>query len=114
MKKFFIKIMTCTLAFVSFITASPKAEKINTPNNAPELRTVIKVDGYDWDYGYAYTLTFKHVQYSKYAHGKKDHSATAMVDNVYDKDTKGPGKMAHGEVEGSRNPSTYNSYYNYW
>lgn len=101
MKKKLIKTIAASL-----LIASITAQNV--------LAVTLTIDGYPWQYGNLFSFTLKHVQFSDYSHGKKDHSTTAMVDGVYNKTTAGPGKRAYSEVVGSRNPNTYNSYYNYW
>ncbi|MBU3179368.1 lactococcin 972 family bacteriocin [Clostridium estertheticum] len=70
--------------------------------------------GYSWIKGTSLTITLKHIQYSRYEHAKKSHSASAMVDSVYDKDSEKAGVVAYASVTGARNPKNYNLYYNFW
>lgn len=114
MKKTIIKLSVVLLMVTSISTVSVKAEEVSIKTENLQRGMTLYPDGYEWNYGFSYTLTGKHVQYSNYTHGTKDHSATAMVDGIYNKGTAGPGKTAAGKVTGSRNPSSYNSYYNFW
>lgn len=72
------------------------------------------VIGFCYKKGSTLTIKLKHIQYSRYEHAKKSHSATAMVNGVYKKDSTTKGKVAYASITGARNPKTYNSYYNFW